>query len=100
MDKAAIRQACKSVQKGTAGETKLDKLCSHLVTRGSITRWQCDNLRAGRFKGFIADKYILIDRISAYDNTYLAVDTDSGEKVRLRYAEGYTEYRVLDVEAD
>jgi serine/threonine-protein kinase len=52
----------------------LDWLCERLLESRLLTRWQCENLRKGRYKGFFLKKYKLLDQIGAggMSTVYLA----------------------------
>ncbi len=49
-------------------------VCDHLIEAGLLTRWQCDRLREGRYKGFFLKKYKLLDHIGSggMSHVYLA----------------------------
>jgi hypothetical protein len=81
LDKAGIRKACRGIESNT-----LEELCTHLVKSGSITKWQCEKLRAGRHRGFYFEKYVLQDQLCRDDTstTYLAFDLETNEKVSVR----------------
>jgi hypothetical protein len=72
-----------------------------LVSTGSITEWQCNKLKAGKWKGFLLDDYLLLDNVGKDQTTvsYKARDISDGSIVRLvvspfNQAVGKTEYRV------
>ena len=37
----------------------LAQLCEHLIAKGALTQWQCENLRAGKYKGFFVGEFKL-----------------------------------------
>ena len=51
-----------------------DLLCDALIETGLVTRWQCERLRDGRYKGFFLKKYKLLDHVGTggMSTVYLA----------------------------
>jgi serine/threonine-protein kinase len=51
-----------------------DFIAGKLVETGLLTRWQCDRLLEGRYKGFFLKKYKLLDHLGSggMSNVYLA----------------------------
>jgi hypothetical protein len=60
-------------------------LTSYLVSKGVLTCWQVDRLRAGRYKGFFYFGFRLLDRLgdSSRGSTYLAEHEATGELVAI-----------------
>ena len=60
--------------------------CTFLITKGVISPWQCAKLRDGRWKGFFADSYRILDHLECDGNYsyYLARENETGVCVRLR----------------
>lgn len=60
----------------------------YLVEHQLLTRWQCDRLRAGKYRGFFLDNYKVVEylRKEGTDDKYLATDLDNGERVVLAVA--------------
>ena len=56
-----------------------------LVSRGVITQWQAEKLLVGRYKGFVIDSYLLLDRVCICDDftTFSALDTVRQQRVLL-----------------
>lgn len=57
----------------------------YLVDQKYLTRWQCDRLQAGKYRGFFLDNYKVVEylRKEGTDDKYLAIDMDRGERVVL-----------------
>jgi eukaryotic-like serine/threonine-protein kinase len=69
---------------GLAEATDVSRLCKHLVARGALTRWQCERLRLGKYKGFFLKQFKLLDCQSRGEpRRYLAEDWQAGQKVML-----------------
>ena len=47
-------------QKSNGKTVKVDALTAHLIGSGLLTRWHCDKLLAGKYKGFFLGKYKLL----------------------------------------
>ena len=63
--------------KGRSGEAALDDvdfLADRFVEAGLITRWQCDRILEGRYRGFFLGKYKLLDILGSggMSSVYLA----------------------------
>ena len=82
-----IQSACSDFAPGGTAD-RLDSLCSHLISKLVLTRWQCDKLRQGRYKGFRLDKYLLLDYLGSEGmiSTFLARDVTTGMQVTLAVA--------------
>ncbi len=53
---------------------ELDIVAEHLVASGLITKWQCEKLRNGKYKGFFLGKYKLLGHLGSggMSSVYLA----------------------------
>lgn len=56
---------------------KLDELTTHLIASGLITKWHCEKLLAGKYKGFFLGKYKLLGHLGTggMSSVYLADHT-------------------------
>jgi len=45
------------------GRVELAAFCEYLVNQTLLTRWQCEKLRAGQFKGFFLDHFKLLEQV-------------------------------------
>jgi eukaryotic-like serine/threonine-protein kinase len=63
----------------------LNQLCAHLIALKSLTPWQCEKLRQGKFKGFFLDGYCLLSRLSVDEttSTYLCKEVATGNRVAM-----------------
>jgi len=85
-----------------AGLTEsLQDVCNFLVGNGTITEWQCDKLKQGKWRGFQLDDYLLLEQVGKgeLDCSYRSRDIRDGSIVRLvitptRLTGGKIEYRV------
>jgi len=62
----------------------VERLGDYLVASGFLTRWQCDKLRSGQYKGFFLGQYKFVDvdpDLEAYH--YLAEDLESHRRLKL-----------------
>jgi len=106
LDETGIQEATERFRSCLTGNNKLDQLCSYMVANSSITQWQCDKLREGKFKGFFLDNFKIIGHIciDKSTSTYLAEDIESGTKVGLRVGvpvRGQAiQYEIVEVTAD
>lgn len=68
---------------GTA--PNLEQLCSFLLDSKLLTRWQCNRLQEGKFKGYYMDHYCLLSRRrnEGTVNYYLALDLVSKKQVEM-----------------
>jgi serine/threonine-protein kinase len=67
-------------------DAELAAFCDYLITQELLSKWQCEKLCLGRWKGYFLDKYKIIEWIDTspnYDSNYLAEDTRTGERVDL-----------------
>ncbi|MGE0755672.1 MAG: serine/threonine protein kinase, partial [Pirellulaceae bacterium] len=64
---------CKE-QLGEEFPTDVDAVAEFLIQQKLITRWQCDKLFDGKYKGFLLGKYKLLDHIGSggMSSVYLA----------------------------
>jgi eukaryotic-like serine/threonine-protein kinase len=79
------------------------QFCDFLVGTDAVTAWQCDKLKAGKFKGFYLDNYVLLEHSGkgADYSSYKSRDTKNGNIVNLvirprpvNQTGGQIEYRV------
>src|SRR5436190_11716322 len=86
----------------TSGDDGVSQFCRFLIVKNAVTAWQCDKLKAGKFRGFYLDDYLLLE-VVGQDNTsrsYRARDMRDGSIVRLivtpmnRSKDRHIEYRV------
>ena len=78
------------------------QFCDFIVSKNIVTAWQCDKLKAGKFRGFYLDDYLLLEVVGQDDTSrsYRARDLRDGSIVRLvvtpmnRSKERHIEYRV------
>ena len=61
---------------------KVAQLIQHLVKSGLVTKWHCDKLKAGKYKGFFLGKYKLLGHLGTggMSSVYLAEHKLSGQK--------------------
>ena len=61
------------------------QFCDFLVAINAVTAWQCDKLKAGKFKGFYLDDYVLLEHSGkgADYSSYKSRDTRNGNIVNL-----------------
>ncbi len=57
------------------------RLCEYFIARGSLTEWQCDKLKCGKYTGFYVGQFRLLDRQS--ESCYLAEDRVTHQRVTL-----------------
>ena len=64
----------------------LTAFCNYLVERGVLTRWQCDKLLEGRFRGFFLDNFKLLEDLgqSGTWSIYAAEERHSKRRVTIR----------------
>jgi hypothetical protein len=80
-----LRAACVDFDTDRTDHTAFDDLCKHLIAKGTLTEWQCDKLRQGKWKGFYLDDYCLIDHLGVTETTttYLAKNVETGKRVAI-----------------
>ena len=63
---------------------KVDDLTKHLISSGVLTRWHCDKLLAGKYKGFFLGKYKLLGHLGTggMSSVYLAEHKLSAKNAR------------------
>lgn len=61
---------------------KVDDLTRHLISSGVVTRWHCEKLLAGKYKGFFLGRYKLLGHLGTggMSHVFLAEHTLSGQK--------------------
>jgi eukaryotic-like serine/threonine-protein kinase len=79
----------------------VEMFCDFLIARKLLTRWQCDKLRMGKYKGFYLDNYVMLEQSGkgADYASYKCRDARSGRLVTLfikpiNQTGGRIEYRV------
>jgi hypothetical protein len=91
----------------TDAPNPINEFCSFLVSGERVTEWQCEKLKAGRWKGFYFEgRYLLLEQVgkggddaSSYYSSYMARDSHTKNLVCLfirpwQYTPGRFEYRV------
>jgi len=62
----------------------LSDCCEFLINNGSVTEWQCNKLKSGKWKGYHMDHYLLLEQVGNPDELHLrARDTRDGSIVLL-----------------
>jgi serine/threonine-protein kinase len=63
-----------------------EKIAEHLVKRGTITRWQADQLLQGRYRGFFLKNYKLLSLLGSggMSNVYVAEHLLLGRRVAIK----------------
>ena len=66
---------------------ELEAFCDHLVKRDVLTRWQCEMLLKGRYKGFFMDTFKLLRHVGYEGNwsSYAAENVHTKRCVVLAY---------------
>jgi hypothetical protein len=61
------------------------QFCDFLVGANAVTAWQCDKLKAGKFRGFYLDNYVRLEESGkgADYTSYKSRDTRNGNIVNL-----------------
>ena len=86
-----------------ASGDEVTQFCDFLVAINAVTAWQCDKLKAGKFKGFYLDNYVLLEPSGkGVDySSYKSQDNKNGNIVNLiirprprNQTGGQIEYRV------
>ena len=80
----------------------LTAFCTFLVASETVTTWQCEQLRNGKWKGFLLDNFVLLDSLGPDSEFgyFLARNKTDGEVVSLaitplnRTSSSKIEYRV------
>jgi len=64
-------------QQAGGQKIRLDQLTEHLIQSGLITKWHCEKLLAGKYKGFFLGKYKLLGHLGTggMSSVYLADHT-------------------------
>jgi hypothetical protein len=73
------------IDAGLPTEGALDTVCTHLSAKGILTKWQCEKLRQGKWKGFFLDGYCFLDQIGKgmTTSTYLCKEVATGRRVAM-----------------
>jgi hypothetical protein len=63
----------------------IDTFCQFLISENLFTNWQLSKLRAGKWKGFYLDNYLLLEQVGKDQEFcyYKGRDTRDGKLVRL-----------------
>jgi hypothetical protein len=77
----AFQDGCRELCK----EATVESFCDFLVETGRLTKWQCNKLHMGKWKGFYLDDYLFLEQIGkgADYSSYKARDTRNGRIVCL-----------------
>ena len=80
-----LQEARADLRAVATSASALDSLCTHLVSKGILTSWQCGKLRMGKWKGFFLDGYCLLAQISkdTTTSTYLCKEVATGKQVAM-----------------
>jgi hypothetical protein len=97
----AARSAFDKKCNGSNMPATVNAFCDYLISGHSLTAWQCEKLRMGKWKGFYLDNYLIMEPIEKCEQPcfYKARNTRDGKLVRLEvipfaYADGRIQYRV------
>ncbi len=68
------------------GGEDFQPLARGMIERGLLTRWQCERLAEGRYKGFLLGKYRLLDHLGSggMSAVYLAEHRHMGRRVAIK----------------
>jgi len=68
------------------GQAELSAFCDYLVSHGLLTRWQCERLLKGRWKGFFLDDFKILRHLGCDEtcSRYAAEEVHTGRTVTLR----------------
>ena len=97
-----LNEAVDASHAGQGDPNAVDRLCEHLISNRTLTKWQCDKLRNGQYKGFFFERYKFLEpdpSHAAYH--FIAEDVESHRRVKL-FAKpnaslpGGVEYRVVE----
>ena len=78
-----LKDTLAELSQKAAGETvALNQLTNHLVDAGLVTKWHCEKLMLGKYKGFFLGKYKLLGLLGAggMSTVYLAEHKISGNR--------------------
>lgn len=80
-----LADAFHAVSNDLGKRASAESFCDFLVETDRLTRWQCNKLLMGKWKGFEVDSYVLLDHMhKGYDTvTYKARDMTVGAMVCL-----------------
>lgn len=104
----AIIVACAGFDTTRIDTKCLSELCQHLIDNGTLTRWQCDKLCSGKWKGFFLDGYCLLSHVSIDEttSTYLCKEVATGKHVAMAVtppmhsADGQFHYQISKLRGD
>ncbi len=80
----------------------VQRLCEHLMSNGTLTKWQCDKLRNNQYKGFFLGQYKFLEPdVGKAAYHFFAEDCKSRRRVKLfakpnAASPGGIEYRVIE----
>ena len=78
VDESRLKSVLAQLGKEASGKpVKLGQLTKQLIAEGLITKWHCDKLLAGKYKGFFLGKYKLLSHLGTggMSSVYLAEHT-------------------------
>ena len=92
---AELRDAANAFRRETQSSfenrrAELDTFCNQLVESGLLTRWQCEMLLNGRWKGFFMGTFKLLRYVGCEGNcsNYAAEDVNTKQRVLVRVSRG------------
>ena len=83
---AELADECARCDADQTSPSALDGLCDYLASKSVLTKWQCDKLRNGKWKGFFLDGYCILELIGKDTTTctYLVRDVRSSKRMSMR----------------
>lgn len=80
-----LRDACAGFDTSRTDDDAVNDLRNHLAAQDTLTEWQCEKLRQGKFKGFFLDGYCLLRQLGKTENLciYLGREVSTGKLVEL-----------------
>ncbi len=80
-----LNEACADCDADRTTASALDNVFAHLPSKGVLTKWQCDKLRTGRWKGYFLDGYCFLCQLSKdmTTSTYLCKEMATGKRVAM-----------------
>ena len=68
----------------TNEKDEVDQFCTYLINNKCLTKWQCDKLRIGKWKGFYFDHYLILEPIGdGLEHHYKIRDISSGRLMKV-----------------